>query len=139
MSEVINIINQLNETGVAVRFVRQPEMSTAGPHRKLLLAIYSYFAETERDFISMRRKQRLASAQEHGVKLGRSKGSRDKKRVLDPFRDQLREYLQLNLPLRRIHMIINPQLEKPLAYNSYQFFLRQDSEFLALWQAQRQK
>jgi DNA invertase Pin-like site-specific DNA recombinase len=138
MFEVINIINQLSENGVELRFVRQPELSTAGPQRKLLLAIYSYFAETERDFISLRTKQGLAAARARGQKLGRPKGSRDKNRVLDPYREQIGEYLQLHIPLRRIRTLINPHLEKPLAYNSYQYFVRQDAELLALWQAQRQ-
>lgn len=53
MFEVINLINQLSANGVKIIFVRQPELSTAGPHGKLLLAIYSYFAEVEREFISM--------------------------------------------------------------------------------------
>ena len=138
MFEVIDIINRLSEKGVEIVFVRQPELSTAGPHRKLLRAIYSYFAEAERDFISLRTKQGLAAARARGKKLGRPKGSRDKKRVLDPYREQIGEYLQLNISLRRIHTMINPQLEKPLAYNSYQYFVRQDSKLLALWQAQRQ-
>ena len=56
MFEVINLINQLSECGVKLVFVRQPELSTAGPHGKLLLAIYSYFAEAEREFISVRTK-----------------------------------------------------------------------------------
>jgi hypothetical protein len=57
---------------------------------------------------------------------------------LDPFHKQIREYLQLNIPLRRISTIINPQLENGLAYSSYQYFVQQDDELLALWQAQRQ-
>jgi DNA invertase Pin-like site-specific DNA recombinase len=138
MFEVISIINDLSEKGVKVVFVRQPELSTAGPHRKLLLAIYSYFAEAERDFISVRTKQGLAAAKASGKKLGRPKGSRNKQRALDPFHKQIREYLQLNIPLRRISMIINPQLENGLAYSSYQYFVQQDDELLALWQAQRQ-
>ena len=109
MFEVINIINQLSENGVEVIFVRQPELSTAGPHRKLLLAIYSYFAEAERDFISMRTKQGLAAARASGKKLGRPKGSRDKERALDPYREKIKEYLQLGLSLSRIRMILNPQ------------------------------
>lgn len=100
MFEVINIINRLTESGVEVVFVRQPELSTAGPHRKLLLAIYSYFAEAEREFISMRTKQGLAAARASGKKLGRPKGSRDKERVLDPYREQIKEYLELGLSLR---------------------------------------
>ena len=53
MLETLNIISQLSENGVSLIFVRQPELSTTGPHTKLLLAIYSYFAESERDFISI--------------------------------------------------------------------------------------
>jgi DNA invertase Pin-like site-specific DNA recombinase len=101
-----------------------------------LLAIYSYFAETEREFISVRTKQGLAAAQASGKKLGRPKGSRDKKRVLDPYRKQIEQYLQLRIPLRRIQRLINPQLENPITYTSYQYFVRQDSELMALWKAQ---
>jgi len=136
MFEVINIINQLSENGVRLVFVRQPELSTTGPHGKLLLAIYSYFAETERDFISVRTQQGLAAARAGGKQLGRPKGSRDKARVLDPHRKHIKEYLQLQLPLRRIRTIINPQLGKPIAYNSYRYFVQQDSELLELWQRQ---
>ncbi|MCB0016188.1 MAG: recombinase family protein [Anaerolineales bacterium] len=137
MFEVIEIINQLGAQGVEVVFVRQPELSTVGPHRKLLLAIYSYFAEAEREFISMRTKQGLAAARANGKKLGRPKGSRDKERVLDPFREQMREYLALGLSLSRIRSIVNPQLKQPISYPSYRYFVRQDPELLALWQTQR--
>lgn len=139
MFEVIDIINRLSKNGVEVVFVRQPELSTAGPHRKLLLAIYSYFAEAEREFISMRTRQGLAAARAEGKTLGRPKGSRDKERILDPYREQIKDYLQLKISLRRIRSLINPQLEKSIAYNSYQYFVRQDAELLTLWKAQRQK
>lgn len=137
MFEVLNLIKQLSEDGVRIVFVRQPELSTAGPHGKLLLAIYSYFAEAERDFISVRTQQGLAAARACGKQLGRPKGSRDKKRVLDPYRAQIQEYLHLRLPLRRIRTIINLQLDKPIAYNSYRYFVHQDSDLLGLWQRQR--
>ena len=78
MFGVINIFNELSENGVEIVFVRQPELSTGGPHRKRLLAIYSYFAEAEREFISIRTKQGLAAVRASGKKLGRPKGSRDK-------------------------------------------------------------
>ena len=139
MFEVIDIINQLGENGVEVIFIRQPELSTAGPHRKLLLAIYSYFAEAEREFISVRTKQGLAAAKASGKKLGRPKGSRDKERVLDPHRDQIKEYLDLGLSLRRIRSIINPQLERPISYPAYRYFVRQDPKLLKLWRDQRQQ
>ncbi len=137
MFEVINLINQLSTNGVKLVFVRQPELSTAGPHGKLLLAIYSYFAEVEREFISVRTQQGLAAARAQGKQLGRPKGSRDKERVLDAHREQIKEYLNLNIPLRRIRSILNPQLAKPISYPAYRYFVRQDPELLDLWQAQR--
>ena len=39
MFETRNIINALGESGVRVLFVRRPELPTAGPQTKLLLAI----------------------------------------------------------------------------------------------------
>lgn len=137
MFGVIDIINQLGENGVEVVFVRQPELSTTGSHRKLLLAIYSYFAEAEREFISIRTKQGLAAARASGKKLGRPKGSRDKHRVLDPYREQIKEFLELTIPLRRIRTLINPQLERPISYPAYRYFVRQDPELLQLWQPER--
>jgi hypothetical protein len=118
---------------VRLIFVRQPELSTAGAHGKLLLAIYSYFAEAEREFISVRTKQGMAAARARGKQLGRPKGSRDKERALDSYREQIKEYLQLNMPLRRIRSMINPQLPKPLSYPAYRYFVRHDDELLALW------
>ena len=71
MLETLNVINELGESRINIIFARQPELSTAGPHTKLLLAIYSYFAEAERVYISMRTKQGLAAAKAEGKLLGR--------------------------------------------------------------------
>lgn len=133
MLETLNIINQLSETGVKIIFVRQPELSTTGSHAKLLLAIYSYFAEAEREYISLRTKQGLAAAKAQGQQLGRPKGSKNKERVLDPHRDQLRKFLQLGLNLAAIRQIINPQLDSPITYNSYKYYVQHDEELAPLW------
>lgn len=117
-----------------ITFVRQPELSTTGSYGKLLLAIYSYFAEAEQEFISMRVKQGLAEAKAKGVKLGRPKGSRNKKRVLDPHRNEILNYLQKGIDLASVRKLVNPELEQPLSYNSYKYFVNQDSELLAAWQ-----
>ncbi len=58
----LNIVTTLSDKGIKIIFVRQPELSTNGMHDKLLLAIISYIAETEREFISLRTKQGLAAA-----------------------------------------------------------------------------
>lgn len=57
-------------------------------------------------------------------------GSRDKERILDPYREQIKEHLKLGLSLSRIRTILNSQLEKPISYPSYRYFVRQDAELL---------
>lgn len=135
MLQTLNIINELSEKGVKIAFVRQPELSTTRQHAKLLLAIYSYFAETEREYISLRTKQGLAAAKAKGKTLGRPQGSRSKERVLDPYRQQILDYLKMGLNLAAIMKIINPQLEQPITYNSYRYFVQHDETLMDIWQA----
>ncbi len=137
MLQVLNLINTLSEKGVEITFIRQPELSTSGGHGKLPLAIYSYFAEAEREFISMRVKQGLAAAKAKGVQLGRPKGSRNKNRVLDPHRDAILSYLQKGVDLANVRKLVNPELERPISYNSYKYFVQHDDELNAAWLAQR--
>ena len=128
MLETLNLINTLYEKGVQIVFVRQPELSTTASHAQLLLAIYSYFAQTEREFISLRTKQGLAAAKARGQPLGRPKGSRNKSRPLDPYREQIKVYLQSNLSITSISKLINKHLDQPLTYNSYKYFIHSDDE-----------
>jgi DNA invertase Pin-like site-specific DNA recombinase len=134
MLETLNIINELSQNGVDIVFVRQPELSTIGTHAKLLLKIYSYFAEAEREYISIRTKQGLAAARAKGKMLGRPKGSRNKNRVLDPYKEQIKEYLQMGLNLASIMKIVNNQAERPVSYNTLKYFVQHDEELLPHWE-----
>jgi DNA invertase Pin-like site-specific DNA recombinase len=126
MFETLNIINALGEKEVKMIFVRQPELSTTGPHGKLLLAIYSYFAETEREFISMRTKDGLTAARAEGKLLGRPKGSKSRNRKLVPFMNQIQDYLKVGLSYSAILKIINNQLAQPVAYNTLRYFIESE-------------
>lgn len=137
MLQTLNIIDDLNQRGVKIAFVRQPELSTTGPHAKLLVAIYCYLAETERAYFSSRTKQGLAAARANGKRLGRPKGSRNKERLLDPYKGQILDYLEKGLNLAAIMRIINPQLEEPITYNAYRYFVRHEEALLKAWKAQR--
>ncbi len=128
MLETLNIIHELTQKGVKIVFIRQPELSTTGPHTQLLLAIYSYFAETEREFISIRTKQGLAAAKAQGKLLGRPKGSQNRNRPLDPYREQIEAYLQIGLSIAAIRKLINKHLPTPLTYNSYKYFITTDQQ-----------
>lgn len=125
MLETLNIINELSEKGIVIKFIRQPELSTDGSHTKLLLAIYSYFAESEREFISLRTKQGLNAAKASGIKLGRPVGKRNKKgRVLDPYKNQILELLGMGLPISSIVKIINNQAGNKYNYNTYKNYIK---------------
>jgi len=137
MLQVLNIINDLSDKGVEITFIRQPELSTSGGHGKLLLAIYGYFAEAERTFISMRVKQGLAVAKAKGVQLGRPNGSRNKHRVLDEHRNTILMYLERGVDLANVRKLINPDLDRPIFYNSYKYFVQHDPELATAWQAQK--
>jgi DNA invertase Pin-like site-specific DNA recombinase len=132
MLETLVIINALSEKGVKLIFVRQPELSTTGQHGKLLLAIYSYIAETEREFISMRTKDGLKAARAEGKLLGRRKGSKNRTRRLDPYRDQIGLYLKMPLPYASILKIINNQIERPVSYNTLRYYIESDAELQGL-------
>lgn len=125
MLETLNIITTLSEQGIKITFVRQPELSTSGAHGKLLLAIYSYFAEAERDYISLRTKQGLAAARASGKLLGRPRGSRNRNgSVLSPFTEQIQAYQKLGLSVGAIQKLINPLLAQPATYNSFKYFVQ---------------
>ncbi len=129
MLETMIIITNLIDRGITLTFVRQPELSTTGMYGKLLLAIYSYIAETEREFISLRTKQGLAAVKAKGIRLGRPKGSKNKNgRVLDQCKPQIEAYLRLHLSIGAIQKLINPQLSRPLTYNSYKYYIHADSD-----------
>lgn len=133
MVETLNIIDRLNKKQIGIIFIRQPELSTIGTQNKLLLAIYSHFAETEREFISTRTKQGLAAIKATGKVLGRPKGSKNKKgRVLDDYKEQIKEYLEMGLSMTSIVKIINRQLPKKLTYCSYSYYVKHDFELLKL-------
>ena len=85
----------------------------------------------------MRVKQGLAAAKAKGIKLGRPKGSRNKKRVLDPYRNEILKYLRRGVDLVNVWKLINPELEQPISYNSYKYFVVHDPELADAWQVQR--
>jgi DNA invertase Pin-like site-specific DNA recombinase len=135
MLETLNLVHALIEKGVTLIFVSQPELSTDGPHGQLLLAIYGHFAQTEREYISLRTKQGLAAARAQGKVLGRPKASKNKERVLDPFRTEILDYLTKGLTIATIMKLVNPRLPEPVTYNTYRYYVRHEKELRQVWQS----
>jgi len=130
MLDVLNLLNELEEKNISVTFVLQPELSTdnRNPQSKLIRAIYSYFSEAERDFISERTKQGLEAAKAKGKKLGRPKGSKAKDKKLDPHKDTILEYLNMRLNISAIHKIINSSIEGGVSYNTIKSYIVSDKK-----------
>lgn len=66
----LEAVLELDRLGVEVVSVREPWLDTQGPTRSLLVAIFSWVAEQERDQRSARTKAGLARVKAKGVKLG---------------------------------------------------------------------
>ena len=128
MLDVLNLINELENQNIAVIFVKQPELSTGNrnPQAKLIRAIFSYFAEAERDFISQRTKQGLEAAKAKGIKLGRPKGSKAKERKLDTYRDEILGYLNMGLNVAAIHKIVADKTV--VSYNTVKTYIQSNKD-----------
>jgi len=101
MLEVMNIIDELEKKNINIVFSNQPELSSTGSHRKLLQAIYSYIAQTEREFISVRTRLSLQALKAKGVTLGRPVGSLGKSK-LDGKEEIIKKYLAMKIPVMSI-------------------------------------
>jgi DNA invertase Pin-like site-specific DNA recombinase len=130
MLEILNLIERFNDTGIKLIFVNQPELSTNQNNAlsSLLLAIYGYFAQTEKEIISERTKQGLAAAKAQGKQLGRPKGAKAKVRVLDPYNLEILEYLNMNLTQSSILKIVNSKLEKKISITSLRYHIENTLE-----------
>jgi len=106
--DVLNLVNKIIGEKINLVFVRPPELSTTRGHGKLLFAINSYFAETEREFISVRTKQGLAVARAAGKLLGCPTELRNRAaRQLDGYKDEIRKFLELGISLSALWKIVN--------------------------------
>ena len=125
MLEILNLIERFNEKQIKLVFVNQPELSTNqnSALSSLLLAIYGYFAQTEREIISERTKQGLAAAKASGKTLGRPKGAKAKVRVLDRYNLEILELLNMNVAQSSILKIINNKLDKPVTITSLRYHI----------------
>ena len=84
-------------------------------------------------YISMRTKQGLAAARAQGVQLGRPKGSKNKKgRALDAHKGQIKRLLELEVPVGSITKIVNAEIERPVTYNTYRYYIAHDEELKPL-------
>ena len=94
VGQIAIIVNTLVETGVQLICIKENIQLNGKPNiqGKVILTMFSLFAEIERDLISERTLAGLARARKEGKQIGRPKGLG--KSVLDGKENEIRELLK---------------------------------------------
>lgn len=75
-SEVIDLVNQVITKKVRLISIKQGlDITSHDMSSKIIVTMFSLFAELEKDLISSRTKEALASKKAQGIKLGKPKGT----------------------------------------------------------------
>lgn len=105
-SEVISLVNALIQRSIRVIVTKQNlDISTHDMNSKISLTLFSLFAELERDLISLRTKEALASKKREGQILGKPKGTIQKSKF-DKEIDKIKELLGYGLSVRKIAIFL---------------------------------
>jgi DNA invertase Pin-like site-specific DNA recombinase len=102
--EVILLINELIAHGVSIFIIKQNLRlgeDIQDMNSKIMVTLLALFAEIERDFISIRTKEALATKKTQGVTLGKPKGTIQSS-MYDDDRKRIQELLLLGIPQTRI-------------------------------------
>jgi len=78
----LQAVLELDRIGVQVVSVREPWLDTGGPVRSLLIAIFSWCAEQERERLIERTKAGLERARRQGRRIGRPRALVDVAKAL---------------------------------------------------------
>ena len=116
--EVIALVNQLVGRSIRVMVIKQ-NLDIVGSHdmtSKIIITLFSLFAELERDLLSLRTKEALAAKKREGVTLGKPKGTIQKSKF-DRDLSRIRELLSLGVSVRKIASLLG--YTNHLALNTY--------------------
>lgn len=101
-AEVIGLVNELIKKQVRVIAIKQNlDIKQHDMTSKVMITLFSLFSELERDLISLRTKEALASKKAQGIKLGEPKGTVQKSKF-DKDIVKINELLALGLSVRKI-------------------------------------
>jgi len=101
-AEVIGLVNELIKKQVRVIAIKQNlDIKQHDMTSKVMITLFSLFSELERDLISLRTKEALASKKAQGIQLGKPKGTVQKSKF-DQDVAKIKELLALGLSVRKI-------------------------------------
>lgn len=116
-AEVISIVNALLHRNIRVIVLKQNlDMSQHDMNSKVALTFFSLFSGLERDLISLRTKEALASKKRQGQVLGKPKGTIQKSKF-DKDIEKIKELLGYELSMRKIAKVLG--YTNHIALNTY--------------------
>lgn len=116
-AEVISLVNALAQRGIRIIILKQNlDISQQDMNAKVNLTLFSLFAELERDLISLRTKEALASKKRQGQILGKPKGTIQKSKF-DKDSEKIKELLGYGLSVRKIAKVLG--YTNHIAINTY--------------------
>lgn len=105
-AEVIGLVNELIKKQVRVIAIKQNlDIKQHDMTSKVMITLFSLFSELERDLISLRTKEALASKKAQGIQLGKPKGTLQKSKF-DNDVPKIKELLELGLSVRKIAIFL---------------------------------
>ncbi len=119
-AEVIAMVNALVERNIRLIMIKQNlDIYRNDMNSKIMITLFSLFAELERDLISLRTKEALASKKSQGKLLGKPKGTLQKSKF-DNDLERIKELLGYGLSVRKIakllgysnHITLNTYINK---------------------------
>lgn len=116
-AEVISLVNALAQRDIRIIILKQNlEIGQQDMNAKVNLTLFSLFAELERDLISLRTKEALASKKRQGQILGKPKGTIQKSKF-DKDSEKIKELLGHGLSVRKIAKVLG--YTNHIAINTY--------------------
>ena len=105
-AEVIALVNALVKRAIRVIVLKQNlDINEQDMNSKIILTLFSLFGELERDLISLRTKEALASKKREGQILGKPKGTIQKSKF-DNDVDKIKELLGYGLSIRKLSRVL---------------------------------
>ncbi len=116
-AEVIALINELVARSIRVIVLKQNlDINQHDMNSKIIITLFSLFAELERDLVSLRTKEALVAKKTQGITLGKPKGTIQASQF-DKDQERIKDLLSVGLSVRKIAGVLG--YSNHIALNTY--------------------